>query len=145
MRILTLFTALTLLSALVLAGCRPPAQPPTEPKLPSAPPAKPKESDEEAKKKAEKEKEEAEIRAERDKLSPEDRKLVDAQELCPIQEERLGAMGKPLKVTVKDKDGKEQAVFVCCKGCVKDVEKNPEKALAKVAELKAKAKTPAKE
>ncbi|MFO0800553.1 MAG: hypothetical protein U0804_24050 [Gemmataceae bacterium] len=77
----------------------------------------------------------AEIKAERDKLSLEDRALVDAQEWCAINTtERLGAMGPPLKVTVKD-----QPVFLCCKGCQKKALADPDKTLAAVAELKAKA------
>ena len=38
--------------------------------------------------------------------------------------EPLGSMGKPLKVTVGD-----DAVLVCCKGCLNSVKKNPEKML----------------
>lgn len=84
---------------------------------------------------------EDEIRANRAKLSPEDRRLVEAQEFCPVMDDsRLGGMGPPLKVLLKDKDGKEHTVFVCCKGCLKKAEKYPEKTLAKVEELKAKVK-----
>ena len=83
--------------------------------------------------------EEAEIRAERAKLSPEDRKLADAQEWCANQvDERLGSMGVPLKVMVKEKEGKDHTVFVCCKNCQKDVLADPAKTLATVEELKAK-------
>ncbi len=78
----------------------------------------------------------AEVKAERDKLSADDRALVDAQEWCAINTtERLGSMGPPLKVTVKD-----QPVFLCCKGCQKKALADPDKTLAAVAELKAKAK-----
>jgi len=77
-----------------------------------------------------------EVKAERDKLSPEDRALVDAQEWCAINTtERLGSMGPPLKVTVKD-----QPVFLCCKGCQKKALADPDKTLATVADLKARAK-----
>ena len=77
----------------------------------------------------------AEVRAERDKLSAEDRAAVEAQEWCVINTgERLGGMGPPLKVTVKD-----QPVFVCCKGCVRKAQADPDKTLATVADLKAKA------
>jgi hypothetical protein len=79
---------------------------------------------------------EAEVKAERDKLSPEDRALVDAQEWCAVStDERLGSMGPPLKVMVKD-----QPVFICCKGCQRKALADPDKTLATVAELKAKAK-----
>ena len=69
------------------------------------------------------------------KLSPEDRKIAEAQRWCAIEEEnRLGAMGKPIKVMVKD-----EVVFVCCKSCVQAAQKDPDKTLEKVKELKAKA------
>ena len=74
-----------------------------------------------------------EVAAERNKLSPEDRKLVDAQEWCVIESGRLGEMGTPIKLMVKG-----EPVFICCKGCQKQAEANPEKTLAKVKELKAK-------
>ena len=75
-----------------------------------------------------------EVAQERSKLSPEDRALVDAQEWCVVQEdERLGSMGPPIKVTIKG-----EAVFVCCKGCKKKAEENPERTLAKLKELQGK-------
>lgn len=74
-----------------------------------------------------------EVAAERAKLSPEDRALVDAQEWCAVStDERLGAMGPPLKLDIKG-----QPVFVCCKGCKRKALADPDKTLAKVAELKA--------
>ena len=70
------------------------------------------------------------------KLSPEDRALAEEQKYCASEpENRLGSMGPPVKVMVKD-----QPVFVCCKGCQEDVLKDPDKTLKQVAELKAKAK-----
>lgn len=77
-----------------------------------------------------------EVAAERAKLSAEDKVLVDAQEWCVIStDERLGSMGAPIKLMIKD-----QAVFICCKGCKRKAEANPDETLAKVAELKAKKK-----
>jgi hypothetical protein len=77
----------------------------------------------------------ATIAAERAKLSAEDRALVEAQEWCVIStDERLGSMGPPLKLDIKG-----QPVFICCEGCKRSAEANPDKTLAKVAELKAKA------
>lgn len=76
------------------------------------------------------------VAVERAKLGPADRALVDAQEWCVIQsDERLGSMGPPTKLDIKG-----QPVFVCCKGCKKNAEADPDKTLAKVEELKAKAK-----
>jgi uncharacterized protein (TIGR03000 family) len=70
------------------------------------------------------------------KLSPADRKLAEEQRFCVIQDEnRLGAMGAPVKLTLNG-----QAVFVCCKGCVEKAEKDADQTLAKVKELKAKNK-----
>ncbi|CAN5468094.1 hypothetical protein BH11PLA2_BH11PLA2_20950 [soil metagenome] len=76
------------------------------------------------------------VTTERAKLSPDDRALVEAQEWCVINtDERLGSMGTPLKLDIKG-----QPVFVCCKGCRKKAEADPDKTLAKVEELKVKAK-----
>jgi hypothetical protein len=81
------------------------------------------------------------VAAERAKLPAEDRALVDAQEWCAVSnDERLGSMGAPIKLDIQG-----QAVFVCCKGCVRKAEADPEKTLKIVAELKAKkAAAPAK-
>lgn len=75
----------------------------------------------------------AEIQANLAKLSPEDRQLVEAQKFCPIMvKNRLGVMGTPIKVVVKD-----QPVFVCCKGCRTKALANPDRTLANVEALKA--------
>ncbi len=72
----------------------------------------------------------------RAKLEPADRALVEAQEWCVIStKQRLGSMGKPIKLDIKG-----QPVFVCCDGCKEEAEAAPDATLAKVAELKAKAK-----
>jgi hypothetical protein len=69
------------------------------------------------------------------KLSAEDRKLAEAQGVCPIQpEKRLGVMGVPVKVMLQGR-----AVFLCCKGCGDDAVENPDRTLTKVAALQAKA------
>jgi hypothetical protein len=84
-------------------------------------------------------KEEAEIKENIDKLDPADRKLALAQKFCAIEDEnRLGVMGKPIKLMVKGKP-----VFICCGGCRKAAMAEPDKTLAKVEELKKKA-APAK-
>jgi hypothetical protein len=77
--------------------------------------------------------EEREIRASLEKLPPEDRKVAEAQTFCAVENNhRLGVMGTPFKVLVKDRP-----VFLCCKGCAKKALADPDKTLAKVKELKA--------
>lgn len=70
------------------------------------------------------------------KLSDEDRPLAEAQGYCAVTSEPLGSMGPPIKLIVND-----LPVFVCCKGCEKKAQSNPDKTLAKVEELKAKVKS----
>ena len=73
----------------------------------------------------------AKIEANLAKLSSEDRKLAEAQKFCAIQtKNRLGTMGVPVKITIKD-----QPVFLCCGGCVGKAKANPDKTLATVADL----------
>jgi hypothetical protein len=80
-----------------------------------------------------------EVKAARGTLSPEDQKLVEAQEYCAVtNESRLGEMGEPLKIMVKG-----QPVFLCCSGCRKRALADPDKTLARVEELKAKVKAAA--
>jgi len=118
--------ALCATTTLTLAGCyasqtpKPPTPVVTATPSPAAPAAD---------KAAEKE---AKIKAERAKLSEEDRALVEAQEWCVATSHRLGEMGPPIKVMVKDKP-----VFLCCDGCEAEALANPDKTLAKVEELKA--------
>jgi hypothetical protein len=70
------------------------------------------------------------------KLSPEDRRLAEAQGNCPIQEDnRLGSMGIPVKVIIKG-----QPVFLCCKGCEDEAREHSDQTLAKVEKLKTKVK-----
>jgi hypothetical protein len=64
-------------------------------------------------------------------LSEEDQALAALQKLCPVSGEELGGMGTPVKLTVKG-----EPVFICCKGCEKKVNADPDKYLAKVADLK---------
>jgi Cu(I)/Ag(I) efflux system membrane fusion protein len=80
--------------------------------------------------------EEAEIKVMLNKLSPEDRRLAEAQRFCVIlQDARLGSMGAPIKEMVRG-----QPVFLCCKRCVREVRANPDRALAAAERLKAKGK-----
>jgi hypothetical protein len=56
------------------------------------------------------------------------------QKICPVGEDaegkpnHLGSMGAPIKVDIKGR-----AVYVCCKGCVAELEAEPDKFLAKLA------------
>lgn len=50
--------------------------------------------------------------------------VPDLLKTCPVSGEKLGEMGKPVVFTYKD-----QEVKLCCKGCKKDFDKNPEKYL----------------
>jgi hypothetical protein len=78
--------------------------------------------------------EEAAIRKAFAGLSPEDRKLAEAQKFCVVEEEnRLGSMSVPVKLEING-----QTVFLCCKGCKATALKDPDKTLAKVKELKEK-------
>ncbi|WP_233903423.1 hypothetical protein [Stieleria maiorica] len=58
----------------------------------------------------------------------EDAALIAAQKTCPVMDEPLGSMGNPVKVMVGDKP-----IFLCCKGCVRRVQAEPEKYLAILA------------
>jgi Cu(I)/Ag(I) efflux system membrane fusion protein len=79
---------------------------------------------------------EAKIARDLAKLSPEDRKLAEAQVYCPIQKgSPLGSMGVPIKLMIQN-----QPVFICCAGCEKGALANPQRTLEDVAKLKAKAK-----
>lgn len=73
-------------------------------------------------------------------LDPEDRQAAEAQRFCAVMDEnRLGSMGKPVKLMLK-----EQPVFLCCAGCRKKAERDPDKTLARVEALRAKEAEPQK-
>lgn len=94
-------------------------------KRPSPPMPRPAESDAEA-----------QIRANLAKLPAADRRPAEEQRSCPVTGARLGdpVMGVPVKVMVKG-----QPVFFCCEGCRSEADDHPDRVLAKVRELKAKA------
>lgn len=68
------------------------------------------------------------IAAAMNELSPADREVAMAQAVCPVSDEPLGTMGKPIKVTVEGRD-----VFLCCEGCRPQITQEPAKYLAKLA------------
>jgi hypothetical protein len=83
--------------------------------------------------------EDANVKAYLAQLSTPDRRLAEAQKVCPVQKNRLGTMGTPVKVLLKG-----APVFVCCTGCVKDAETDPDRTLAAATETKkGDGKTPA--
>lgn len=57
------------------------------------------------------------------------------QRTCPVMDEELGAHGTPIPVTVRG-----QTIYVCCKGCVRRVQADPDRYLAMVAEERARLK-----
>jgi Cu(I)/Ag(I) efflux system membrane fusion protein len=76
--------------------------------------------------------EDAKVQAGLAKLSPEDRKLAEAQRLCPVLKSRLGSMGRPVKLMLNG-----QPVFLCCKGCEDEARADIDTTLATVERLKA--------
>jgi uncharacterized protein (TIGR03000 family) len=66
-------------------------------------------------------------------LEDEDHKLAEAQKICPITKDPLGALGVPVKITLKG-----QPVFLCCKECINKAQSDPDKTLAAIKELKEK-------
>ena len=77
--------------------------------------------------------EDAKVKASVAKLGAEDRRLVDAQKFCPVLNNRLGSMGRPVKLVLNG-----QPVFLCCKGCEKNARDHVDATLATVEKLKAK-------
>ncbi len=69
----------------------------------------------------------AELIAVLEKLSEEDRGLVENQRICPVTMMALGSMGSPQKVDVNGKP-----VFICCEGCRASLLEEPQVYLAKL-------------
>ncbi|HYW81465.1 MAG TPA: heavy metal-binding domain-containing protein [Thermoguttaceae bacterium] len=61
-----------------------------------------------------------------------DQAAIAQQRVCAVSGSRLGGMGTPVKVTMNG-----QSLFLCCKGCVGKVEKDPAGYVAKAAQLRA--------
>jgi len=60
-----------------------------------------------------------------------DRELIEKQKTCPVTDQPLGSMGKPVKVIVKGR-----TVFLCCAGCKTKLLADPDKYLKKLDEKK---------
>ena len=71
--------------------------------------------------------EEAKIQAALAELPEPDRAAAEKQRICLVSEQRLGSMGKPVKITVKGQD-----VFLCCSGCENTIKDDPDTYLAKL-------------
>jgi multidrug efflux pump subunit AcrA (membrane-fusion protein) len=80
----------------------------------------------------------AKIKAMLAQLSVEDRRLAEQQGYCPETEKPLGAMGVPVKITLK-----AETVFLCCPGCEDDARTHADQTLAKIAQWKSKPKSAA--
>ena len=65
------------------------------------------------------------------RLPAADQAAARTQRRCPVTGLPLGAMGVPVKITLKG-----QAVFLCCPGCVEPASKQADKILQKAAELR---------
>jgi uncharacterized protein (TIGR02231 family) len=73
------------------------------------------------------------IKTELAKLTPEDRRVAEAQVFCAIdQDSPLGSTGPILKEMIKG-----QPVFLCCKGCVAEARSHPDETLAQQQKLMA--------
>ncbi len=59
------------------------------------------------------------------KATKADAKAVAAMKTCPVSKEDLDSMGGALKVSRGEK-----STFICCKGCLKEIQANPEKFLS---------------
>jgi len=57
-----------------------------------------------------------------------DQEAIARQQVCPVMGTRLGDHGRPLKAIIGD-----QALYLCCKGCLGRLKADPEKYLAKAA------------
>lgn len=65
------------------------------------------------------------------KATSADAREVRMQGECPVMGQPLGGHGTPLKVAIGD-----DVLFVCCKGCLRKVEADPDQYLAKAAALR---------
>lgn len=61
------------------------------------------------------------------RMTKEDAPLIAKQAKCPVMDESLGSMGQPIKLLIGGKP-----LYLCCKGCIKKVQAEPEKFLAMV-------------
>lgn len=119
-----------LVGLLVLAGC---ARPGSQAAAPNADAPSPKEQ---AKKTDPPADIEAKIKATLAKLSDDDREAAETQRFCAVNtKNRLGSMGRPPKIKIKNAAGEEVEVFLCCSGCETEARKDEAKTAARVFEM----------
>ena len=70
------------------------------------------------------------------KATKADMAAIARQKFCPVMDEPLNAMGGPWKVYANGRP-----IFLCCKGCIKKVQQNPDFYLVKTAKLKSQSQT----
>lgn len=59
--------------------------------------------------------------------SGDEEQLIAKQKICPVTDEPLGSMGKPVRVVLEGR-----TVFLCCKGCEAELRRDPKAYLAKI-------------
>lgn len=69
--------------------------------------------------------------------TPADADAIALQKVCPVTGEPLGSMGNPIKVT-----GLSQELYLCCQGCVKPLQKDPQKYLVQLTGNQSKSTQP---
>lgn len=82
------------------------------------------------------------VRAEDAKAAPTEAQIkAYPLQTCVVSGEKLGEMGKPYDLIYKEKNGDKETdrlVRLCCKGCVKDFNKEPAKYISKLNDAVAK-------
>jgi YHS domain-containing protein len=58
---------------------------------------------------------------------PTDKELIEQQKTCPVSDQPLGSMGKPVKLVYKGR-----TIFFCCARCKKTFKADPDKYLKKL-------------
>lgn len=65
-------------------------------------------------------------------LTEADRPAIERQQVCPVTRATLGSMGQPVKLLVGG-----QPLYLCCQGCIAQIEQNPDFYLAQATQLRA--------
>jgi hypothetical protein len=60
-------------------------------------------------------------------LPPAEQELATKQLVCPVSNENLGSMGKPVQVTAEGR-----TFYLCCKSCQKELTADPKAVIAKL-------------